>query len=131
MCLKICRVRKHGHTVNLPFAVCQQKQHTANGWHTANLLFAMCQAKTHTAKVYICRVLHMEAHGKPLAHGKILAHGKLVQKKVDSALQIFSAIHVQCIVLLFKSGIFFVILAIFSYLISLVEFLGLNWKCFE
>ena len=30
----ICRVRKHGHTANLPFAVCQQKQHKANGWHT-------------------------------------------------------------------------------------------------
>ena len=48
-CVKtFASVRKHGHTANLPFAVCQLKQHTANGWHTANLLFAVCQAKTHT-----------------------------------------------------------------------------------
>ena len=62
----------------------------------------MCQAKKHTAKVqhmakmYICRVLQKDAHGK------LLAHGKIVQKKVDTPLLIFSAMHIQCIVLLVK-----------------------------
>ena len=57
-------------TGNSQFAVCQQKQ------DTANFFFAVCLAKKHTAKVQhmakvrICRVLQKEAHGKHLAHGK-------------------------------------------------------------
>ena len=109
-------VRKHGHTANLPFAVCQLKQHTANGWHTANLLFAVCQAKTHTVnaqhmtKVWLCRVLHMEAHGKESLYVVCLQYcarqnlgtRQTCAKKIESALPIFSAIYIQCILVLIK-----------------------------
>ena len=123
-CVKMfASVRKHGHTANLPFAVCQLKQHTANGWHTANLLFAMCQAKTHgkrpthskgvtlpcaayggtrqtfstRQRVLVCRVPSI------LRTAKSWHTANLCKKKLIQHSQFFLLyIHIQCIVLLVK-----------------------------
>ena len=145
MCHNLCRVLKHGHTANRTFTVCQKKQHTAKVELTVIILFAVCTPKKHTAKeqhtanMCVCRVLKKDAHGKPLAHGKeplfdvcllyctrqTSGTRQNCAKKIDTTLAIFSSIHIQCIVLLVK------ICYIFSHLISLIEFLGFNLKCFE
>ena len=142
----VCRVPKFGHTANLPFSVCQQKEHTTNIWHTANIFFAMCHDKKHmantqhTAKVPICHVLQKKAHGKEALFAVRLGYytrqncgtRQNYAKKSRFCTPNFFLLYIYSVLYsLLKFGIFFVIFAIFSHLISLIEFLGLNWKCFE
>jgi len=116
-------------------------------------LFAVCRGKKLTAKpqltanVAVYRVLKKKAHSKALAHGKEAMFAVCLifytrqnfgtrqnYEKKDSALLFFSTIHIYIYSVLYsllKFGVFLVIFAIFSHLISLIEFLGLNWKCFE
>ena len=132
-------------TGNLQYAVCQYIE------HTANVMFVVCPSKKltakiqHTAKKYYLTCVEFLTHGKNFTHGKEALFAvclifctrqnfytrQFFFKKVNSALLIFSAIHIQCIVLLVKFWYIYLFFAIFSYLISLIEFLGLNWKCFE
>ena len=75
--------------------------------------------------VLVCRVPAI-LHTAKSWHTTNLCQKMLIQHSQFFLIYIYSVLYS-----LLKSGIFLVILAIFSHLISLIEFLGLNRKCFE
>ena len=152
VCQNLCRVLKHGHTANRTFAVCQKKQHTTKVQLTVIFLFAVCPPKkthgkdtTHgkhvcllcaekgcTQQAFSTRQRAPVCRVPAILHTANLWHtAKLCKKKVDTTLPIFLLCIYSVLYSLLKSVIFLVILAIFSHLISLIDFLGFNLKCFE
>jgi len=141
--LPCAKIRAHGKP-----SLCRVPTERAHDKHLAH------------GKHFLCHVSRQKTHGKHPTHGKgshlpcaaeestrqrslvcraprllhtaKLWHTAKLCKKVDFALPIFFLLYIYSVLYsLLKFGIFLVIFAIFSHLISLIEFLGLNWKCFE
>ena len=91
-----------------------------------------CAAEESTRQRPSTRQRSLVCRAPRLLHMAKLWHTTKLCKKVDFALPIFFLLYIYSVLYsLLKFGIFLVIFAIFSHLISLIEFLGLNWKCFE
>ena len=92
-----------------------------------------------TVKVSFCRVLPNKAHGKKALFAVCLAYytrqsfgtWRNYEKKQNQTLYFFVLYIYSVLYSVLKFGIFLVTFDIFSHLISLIEILGLNWKCFE
>ena len=148
--LTCAKTRAHGKPHLLPCASRKGTRQLTGTWQIFSL--PCVRTKKHmaksqrTAKVSFCRVLPNKAHGKGLAHGKKALFAVCLgyytrqsfgtrwnyEKKSRFCTPNFFVLYIYSVLYsVFKFGIFLVIFYILSHLISLIDILGLNWKCFE
>jgi len=133
VCPEICHVLNLGHTANVVFAVCRPKQHTAKKGTRHPCFFDVSQQRKHTVKVWhtantcVCRVAKIK-HSANTRFAVCLsgAHGKHVGKNLNLPSKIFLLDTYNVCYFILNFAAFHMKFAIFSTLVSLIEFLG-DW----
>ena len=130
--LAICRVPiETAHSKLFLCRVSDQKTHSKCPTHS-KLQHLPCAAKGSTRQTFSTRQRAHVCRVPAILHTANLWHtAKLCKKKQTQHSQFFLLCIYSVLYSLLKSVIFLVILAIFSHLISLIEFWGFNLKCFE